>query len=85
MRRAIVLGDAELEGAQGAAPHQTALDLDLSYAEARRRVLETFEEQYVEKVLADTGGNVTAAASHAGLSRAHFYRILGRIKGRGGT
>lgn len=35
---------------------------------------------YLREVLAETGGNVTAAAKRAGLSRTYFYHLLGTAK-----
>ncbi len=46
----------------------------------RRRVLEEFERAYLEKALADSGGNVAAAAASSGIARRHFQRIRARQK-----
>ncbi len=51
---------------------------NLAYSEARQRVLEEFERAYLEKALADSGGNVAAAAASSGIARRHFQRIRAR-------
>jgi DNA-binding NtrC family response regulator len=54
------------------------LSANLAYSEARQRVLEEFERAYLEKALADSGGNVAAAAASSGIARRHFQRIRAR-------
>jgi two-component system response regulator HydG len=54
------------------------LGANLAYSEARQRVLEEFERAYLEKALADNGGNVAAAAASSGIARRHFQRIRAR-------
>jgi DNA-binding NtrC family response regulator len=50
----------------------------LGYSEARGRVLEEFERAYVEKALAEHGGNVAVASAASGIARRHFQRIRAR-------
>ena len=65
------LGAAFDEGGRAAA--QTSEDgSPLPLREAQRR----FEVQYVEELLAQTGGNVAAAARQAGISRPNFHKKL---------
>jgi DNA-binding NtrC family response regulator len=52
------------------------LALDLPLIEARRRVVEAFERQYLERVLALHQGVVTRAAQASGIARRHFHRLL---------
>jgi DNA-binding NtrC family response regulator len=54
------------------------LAANLGYSEARQRVLEEFELAYLEKALADSGGNVATAAAASGIARRHFQRIRAR-------
>jgi two-component system response regulator HydG len=56
------------------------LDAKLGYSEARQRVLEEFERAYLERALADAGGNVARAAAASGIARRHFQRIRARQK-----
>ncbi len=53
-------------------PVRTGSDGPLPLREAQRR----FEVKYVEELLAQTGGNVAAAARLAGISRPNFHKKL---------
>ena len=46
------------------------------YAAAKEQTLARFERDYVAKLLADHGGKVAPAASSAGLTREHVYRLM---------
>jgi len=60
-------------GAGGVGPEATAADGGpLPLKDAQRR----FEVQYVEELLAQTAGNVAAAARLAGISRPNFHKKL---------
>jgi two-component system response regulator GlrR len=63
--------DRELEARQTEAA-EAAPDGPPTLREAHRR----FEVQYVEDLLARTGGNVAAAARLAGISRPNFHKKL---------
>jgi transcriptional regulator with PAS, ATPase and Fis domain len=54
------------------------IDTKLSLKSARDRWTSFFEKAYLEKILAEHSGNVTAAARAAGVDRIHFYRLLWR-------
>ena len=54
------------------------LQADVSYTEARRRLLVEFEQRYVERMLAAHHGNVTRAAAASGLARRNFQLIRAR-------
>ena len=54
------------------------LAANLGYSEARERMLDEFERAYLEKALADSGGNVAAAAARSGIARRHFQRLRAR-------
>jgi DNA-binding NtrC family response regulator len=51
----------------------------LDYETAKRGAVERFQRRYVERLLAETGGNISAAARQAGLTRAALHRILNRL------
>jgi len=59
---------------------EEVLGLGLPLADARKRVVEQFEEAYVEGMLEAHGGVVTRAAAASGIARRHFYRL--RAKGK---
>jgi DNA-binding NtrC family response regulator len=54
------------------------LGADVSYTEARRRLLVQFEQRYVERMLVAHQGNVTRAAAASGLARRNFQLIRAR-------
>jgi two-component system response regulator HydG len=73
--------------ALGEGPHLRAADLPgqvrepkpvdfLAGAISRRLTLEQLEREYIERVLADEGGNNTRAAQRLGLDRKTLYRKL---------
>ena len=53
-----------------------AVDVRLSYSEARRRILDEFERAYVVALLRAHGDNVSKAARAAGVSRVYLHRLL---------
>jgi two-component system response regulator HydG len=48
----------------------------LPYVQAKKQVVGAFDQQYLTRVLKQTGGNITAAAALAGLDRSNFRRLL---------
>jgi DNA-binding NtrC family response regulator len=52
--------------------------LDIPFKAAKARLVEGFEREYLVSVLGRNGGNITAAATAAGLDRVHFLRLLDR-------
>jgi len=52
----------------------------LTYHEAKKRVLDRFEEAYLPRVLERANGVVTRAAELAGVARPSFYRMLERLR-----
>ena len=56
------------------------LDRGLSFVQARQQVQDEFERRYLERVLADHGGNIGRAAAAAGVGRRYFQRL--RARGR---
>ncbi|HEY2515496.1 MAG TPA: sigma 54-interacting transcriptional regulator, partial [Polyangiaceae bacterium] len=59
------------------------LEADVSYSEARRRLLVEFEQRYVERMLAAHRGNITRAAAASGLARRNFQLIRARRREEG--
>jgi DNA-binding NtrC family response regulator len=79
MQRAVVvcLGDRILPHHLGlAASWGDAPDETGDYEEEKRRVVERFQREFVQRALENAKGNVTQAASTCGLTRAAFQRIL---------
>jgi DNA-binding NtrC family response regulator len=82
--RLLALGDLAPAGPARQSSESTSdfldgvLALDLPLTDARQRVIDEFEQRYVERVLAAHGGNVTRAAEASGIARRHFYRVRSR-------
>lgn len=74
--RALALGDWREPGA--ASPPKP------TFQQARQKVLEAFERDYLQALLAHSSGNVSKAAREAGLARSAFYRLLARHRLVGG-
>ena len=55
----------------------------LPYHEARKIILDRFEERYLPRVLKRANGVVSRAAELAQVARPSFYRMLERIRPRG--
>jgi transcriptional regulator with PAS, ATPase and Fis domain len=60
---------------RGPAPAAQAL-AGLTYHEAKQRVLDSFEKQYVEMVLAEEDRVVARAANRAGVPRQTLFRLI---------
>jgi len=57
----------------------TAVDLSVSFRDGKQAVVDKFELAYLKAVLAEHGGNITAAARAAGVDRVHFLRLLDKF------
>ncbi|RMF58451.1 MAG: sigma-54-dependent Fis family transcriptional regulator, partial [Calditrichaeota bacterium] len=54
------------------------IDVDLPLKEAREKLLAQFEREYLRQMLRRYNGNVSRAASHSGVDRRTFHRMLNR-------
>lgn len=74
---ALLFGRATARGRPSAS---ATFDLDeltgLTYAEAKRRLLDAYHRAVIPGVLEETSGAVPKAAERLGMSRANLYRIL---------
>jgi DNA-binding NtrC family response regulator len=50
----------------------------LPFKEAKDRLIESFEREYLEGLLARCSGNVSRAAREAGIDRVYLHRLLKR-------
>ncbi len=78
------VGDASAESATTPAPRaggdfDRVLAMDLTLPVARQKVVDEFERLYLERALAKSGGNVSAAAMSAGIARRYFYVLKNRL------
>jgi two-component system, NtrC family, response regulator HydG len=74
--------EAMPDGAEGHGALEHILSLRLPFSAARRRVLSEFERGYLERVLAEHGGNVLRAAAASGIARRHLQRVRARMTDR---
>ncbi|MBI2186763.1 MAG: hypothetical protein HYU37_06505, partial [Acidobacteria bacterium] len=61
-------------------PDDAAGGDSLPYEEAKRCAIERFQRRYIEHLMEKTGGNISAAARKAHLTRAAIHRILKRLE-----
>lgn len=59
------------------------LDVSIPFSEARRRLLDAFEQNYVRALLERHEGNVSQAAATAQIDRAHLHRVIRRHRLKG--
>jgi DNA-binding NtrC family response regulator len=52
---------------------------EVEYAEGKRRAIEDFQREFVQRALERSGGNVSRAAGHCGMTRAALQRILRQL------
>lgn len=69
-------GDAARVPAPGGGADGDAVE---PYKKAKARVMDLFAEDYLRRLLARTGGNVTEAARQSGLSRVAVQKMLARL------
>jgi DNA-binding NtrC family response regulator len=58
--------------------HLTISDslFDLPFKEAKNRLLEDFQSQFILKALANHGGNVSQTAREVGVKRQYLHRLI---------
>jgi DNA-binding NtrC family response regulator len=56
------------------------LDMKLAMPHARQRVIDEFEQRYVERAIAEHGGNVSRAAAASGLTRRYFHMLRSKAR-----
>ena len=80
--RHLALGElapkADSSSANSDTPLDGWVDVRLPLAEARRRLLERFEAEYVRQLLERHGGNVSQAARAAGIGRRYLQKLKAR-------
>jgi DNA-binding NtrC family response regulator len=62
------------EGGDGGAPPK--VDLDVSFKDAKERLVTDFERRYLTALLAWSGGNVSRAARRARMDRMNLHRLV---------
>ncbi|MFT3697910.1 MAG: sigma 54-interacting transcriptional regulator [Kofleriaceae bacterium] len=80
---AVAMGEAPVQASSVPMPASTggiAIDLALPYKEARAALTTEFERRYIDALLERTGGNVSAAARAAQLTRSHLNELITKLK-----
>jgi two-component system response regulator HydG len=70
--------DAPVGAGRGEAELESILAMNLPFSKARRLVLESFVRRYVARALAQSGGDVAAAAAASGIARRYFQLLRER-------
>jgi DNA-binding NtrC family response regulator len=67
--------------AAGSTPDASLLEVDLSipFKEAKRRLVDAFDQRYLTALLDAHGGNIASAARAAGIDRMSIYKMLQRV------
>jgi DNA-binding NtrC family response regulator len=81
VERALSLGGVDFDGAapappRAATPAPNAEVLDLPFKEAKAALIEGFEREYLVHLLAKHTGNISRAASEAGIDRNYIHRLV---------
>jgi two-component system response regulator AtoC/two-component system nitrogen regulation response regulator NtrX len=91
IERVVVLGTIDIIPAMGltsagpveipppepeAAGKNTSIPEGMTYREAKKKVLEDFEQDFFSRILEASGGNISEAARMAGMHRKNFYQKL---------
>ncbi|MGE0789010.1 MAG: sigma 54-interacting transcriptional regulator [Sandaracinaceae bacterium] len=74
--QALSMSDAEIATAGQADDAFPDVSVDEPFKAVRDRWVSVLERRYLEKVLAEHQGNVTAAARASGLDRSYVYRLI---------
>ncbi len=79
--RAVSIGATDGGSAPSVAPSavKSRIDLSVPLKEARDRMCDQFEEEYLRLALIETGGNVSQAARLAGVNRKFIQRAVRRF------
>ena len=78
VRRLVALGDPELGRPLPPGDGPVTVDVDLPLKEAKRVWVDALERQYLSRLLAETGNNVSEAARRAGMDRGHLGALAAK-------
>lgn len=60
-------------------PFQVSVDISMPFKVAKKEILERFERRYLQALLEEHSGNISAAARAAGMERLSIYKALDRL------
>jgi DNA-binding NtrC family response regulator len=79
VHRVLAAGDAELPDTRPVSAATASEDLsNLTFKEAKERMVEAFTREYLTALLARCGNNISEVARTAGLARSHVHGLLNR-------
>lgn len=77
IQRAVVLSkQTTLQKADIVLPHLESTPHEVSFQEAKTKVIEQFEKAYIQELLVTHGGNITKAAQAAKKNRRAFWQLM---------
>jgi transcriptional regulator with GAF, ATPase, and Fis domain len=77
------LRDGTRGQASDAAPRlESPIDINIPFKLAKQQVIDEFDRKYIELLLAQHDGNVSAAGRAAGIDRMSIHKILNRLQAR---
>jgi DNA-binding NtrC family response regulator len=76
----LALAPSDYDAAGAGDPIESVLEMNLAMSHARQLVLEEFERRYVERAVAQHGGNVSRAAAASGVTRRYFHMLRSKMK-----
>ena len=78
VERAVLLGPRCMDLDPSSSAEKPGVDSTLGFHDARQAAIQRFEREYVEAILARSGGNVAAAARSCGVHRGYLFRLMRR-------
>ena len=63
-------------GSMGGGSAAPAVDVDVTFKEAKESLIQAWEREYVQKLLDKAQGNVSLAARQAGIDRVYLHRLM---------
>ncbi|MBK7394931.1 MAG: sigma 54-interacting transcriptional regulator [Myxococcales bacterium] len=76
VERSIVLESTSLRASDRPKEEAPAVDPHVPFKLAKEALVDAFEREYLEKLLAEVGGNLSAAARQAGIDRMYMHRLV---------
>jgi hypothetical protein len=73
-------GEVRSAGAMGSTAPELEELFALPFAVARKKAQDTFDREYVERILAQHGGNMTQAAKASGVALRYFRLVKARAR-----
>jgi DNA-binding NtrC family response regulator len=77
MSKTLMLSDLHLEWEEATLYPELSEDIaQLSFKEAKEKMIDRFHHQYILSLLRESGGNISKAADMAGIQRQYLHRLM---------